>query len=172
VGFALQSVPLKGSTLLSSSSVSSKMRRFVLHLYQPACQQMECQISPTRRLDSPDYVGNKPDASTIQQNRTLYARRRPQLNDVERCRSGYVITRQSKPCKPEGKLDLPVPCHVYPKIYAAWQSRATHARRHAQPSNTKQSKPKGWPCSEMSNVVYPKIHAEGHCQTEITRRQS
>lgn len=36
VGFALQSVPLKGSTLLSSSSVSSNMSRLDFHLYQPA----------------------------------------------------------------------------------------------------------------------------------------
>lgn len=104
--------------------------------------------------------------------RTSITRRQCQLNDVEGCRFGNALTRQSKSPKPGGKHDPPAPCHAYPKMYTTWQSRAMHVRRHAQSSSTKQGIPKGRPCSEMSNVVYPKIHAEGHCQTETARRKS
>jgi len=41
-GFALQSIPLKGSTALSSSLVPFSRVRVLNHLQLPACRQAAC----------------------------------------------------------------------------------------------------------------------------------
>jgi hypothetical protein len=47
-----------------------------------------------------------------------------------------------------------------------------HDRRQAKSCYTKPGIPEGRLGLAMSNVVYPKTHAEGHCQTMIARRRS
>lgn len=106
VGFALQSVPLKGSTVLSSSLVSSKMRRLDFHLYQPACQQMECQISLIRRPDQSSYVRNFKARRLVKLNNGKHSASKDtvSLTKKSKTRLMHALPNKIEHCIPEDVL--------------------------------------------------------------------